>query len=76
MIDHPMINGDPNALLIVTRRMFPIVDSAARADEAAASSIASYGVGYNPQAGQWMIGQPDGKPIAINAAFNVLVFKV
>src|SRR5215212_4754632 len=38
IIDHPMINGDPNALLIVTRRMFPIVDSATRAGEAAASS--------------------------------------
>jgi hypothetical protein len=76
IIDHPMTNGDPNAILIVTRRMSPIVDSAARADEAADSSFESFGVGYNPQAEKWMIAQPNGKPIAINAAFNVLVFKV
>jgi hypothetical protein len=68
IIDHPMTNGDPNAILIVTRRMGPNADLAG-------SGIASFGVGYNAQAGKWMIGQPSGQRIASGAAFNVLVFK-
>jgi hypothetical protein len=75
VIDHPMTNGDPNAILIVTQRMFPIVDAADHAAEVAGSSVESFGVGYNLHAEKWMIGQQDGKPIAINTAFNVLVFK-
>jgi len=76
IIDHPMTNGDPNAILIVTRRMFSIVDSADRAAEAVGTRVESFSVGYNSQAEKWMIGQPNSKPIAINTAFNVLVFKV
>jgi hypothetical protein len=69
MIDHPMTNGDVSAILIVTGRM------AASAD-VEGSSIESFGVGYNAQAGKWMIGQPSGKALVIGSAFNVLVFKV
>lgn len=68
IIDHPMTNSDPSAILIVTRRMFPIAD-------AAGSNVESFGVGYNAQAEKWMIGQPSSQPITIGAAFNVLVFK-
>ena len=75
IIDHPMTNGDPSAILIVTPRMFPMIDSADRATEAADSNVECFGVGYNAQAGKWMIGQQRGKSIAINTAFNLLVFK-
>jgi len=46
IIDHPMTNGDPNAILIITRRMSPSGDSAARTDEGAASSVESNGESY------------------------------
>ena len=68
IIDHPMTNSDPSAILIVTRRMFPIGDSAG-------STVESFGVDYNAQARKWMIGQSSGKPIDVGTAFNVLVFK-
>jgi hypothetical protein len=64
LIDHPMTNNDPSAILIVTRRM---------AETAGAESFA---VGYNAQAQKWMIAQQHDRPIAASAAFNVLVFKV
>jgi hypothetical protein len=76
IIDHPMTNGDPNAILIVTRRMFPILDSADRTAEAAGTNVESFSVAYNSQAEKWMIGHQSGKPVAVTAAFNVLVFKV
>jgi hypothetical protein len=69
ILDHPMTNGDPNAILIVTQRMF----LAGASEERAAAG--SFSVGYNQQAEKWMIELQSGKPIAINAAFNVLVFK-
>ena len=56
--------------------MFPIIDAADHTTEAADSSVECFGVGYNSQAQKWMIGQQRGKSIAINTAFNVLVFKV
>jgi hypothetical protein len=69
IIDHPMTNGDPNAILIVTRR---ISSNADLGD----GSVESVAVGYNAQAAKWMIVQPSGRSIAVSAAFNVLVFKV
>ena len=69
IIDHQMTNNDPSAILIVTRRMSPIAEPAARA------SVESTSVGYNPQAEKWMIVYQSGQPIAVAAAFNVLVFK-
>ena len=75
IIDHPMTNGDPNAILIVTRRMFAIVDPNNRAAKAIELDVEAYSVGYNPQAAKWMIAQQSAIPIADNAAFNVLVFK-
>ena len=72
IIDHPMANGDPNAILIVTRRIGPITNLEGRV---AMGGMESCGVGYNSQAGKWMIGQPGDRPIAIGAMFNVLVFK-
>jgi hypothetical protein len=76
LIDHPMTNGDPNAILLVTRRMLPNVDPAERSAETAGTSIENFSVGYNTQAEKWMIAHQNGKPIAVNAAFNVLAFKV
>jgi hypothetical protein len=76
IIDHPMTNDDPHAILIVTPRIFAITDLPDRATEAADSNVECFGIGYNTQAGKWMIGRQSGKSIAINTAFNVLVFKV
>jgi hypothetical protein len=76
IIDHPMTNSDPNAMLIVTRRMFPIGDLADRTAEAAGTNIESFAVGYNPQAEKWMIMYQSGQPLMIGTAFNVLVFKM
>jgi hypothetical protein len=69
IIDHPMTNDDPNAILIVTRRIPPNAD-------VEDGNVESVGVGYNAQAAKWMIVQPSGRPIAEDGAFNVLVFKV
>jgi hypothetical protein len=41
-----------------------------------AGAADGFSVGYDEQAAKWMIGHQSGKPIAANAAFNVLVFKV
>jgi hypothetical protein len=71
VIDHPMTNGDPNAILIVTRRMVPILPVA----EAAGTTVENFSVAYNPRADKWMIVHQSGKPILAGAAFNVLVFK-
>jgi hypothetical protein len=76
IIDHPMTNSDPNAILIITRRMSPIADLADRAPDAAGNNVGCFSVGYNLQAEKWMIVHQNGKPIGLSAAFNVLVFKV
>ena len=70
-----MTNGDPDAILIITRRMSPVADPDDRAPEAPANG-GSFSVGYNPRAEKWMIVHQSGKPIALSTAFNVLVFKV
>ena len=75
ILDHPMTNGDPNAILIVIPRMLVIGDPADRASSRMETNVDGFSVGYNQQAGKWMIGLQSGKPIAVNAAFNVLVFK-
>jgi hypothetical protein len=72
IIDHPMTNSDPSAILIVTQRMSIADDSQTRV----AGAADGFSVGYDEQAAKWMIGHQSGKPIAANAAFNVLVFKV
>jgi hypothetical protein len=74
ILDHPITNGDPSAILIVTRRVSLIAEPADRA-AAVVVGVESFGVGYNAQAEKWMIGQPSGQTIAVGAAFNVLVFK-
>jgi hypothetical protein len=75
IVDHPMTNNDSNAILIVTRRLSAFVEPPERMASATGAGVESFGVGYNPQAQKWMIGQPSGKPIGANTAFNVLVFK-
>jgi hypothetical protein len=76
IIDNPMTNGDPNAILLVTRRLLAITDLADRIAETAGTSIENFSVGYNTQAAKWVIVQHSGKPIVVNTAFNVLAFKV
>jgi hypothetical protein len=75
ILDHPMTNGDPNAILIVTRRIVASGDPAQRASAGLEMDGGGLGVGYSQRAEKWMIGQHSGKPIAANAEFNVLVFK-
>jgi hypothetical protein len=72
-IDHPMTNGDPRAILIVTRRealFFTQGDATSPAPGSAPCSVA-----YSARAGTWLIVQRDGTALPPGTAFNVLVFK-
>jgi hypothetical protein len=75
VIDHPMTNDDPQAILIVTRRetLLP-----SQADDRLISRphAESFSVAYSKRAAKWLILQPEGSGIPPGAAFNVLVFKV
>jgi hypothetical protein len=68
-IDHPMTNGAPTALLIVTTNQSP---------PGAASPTINFPVGviYNVFTNKWaIINQSPGGVMPVNAAFNVLVVK-
>jgi hypothetical protein len=75
MIDHPMTNGDPNAILIVTRRETLFFS---QHDDRLISppQAESFSVAYSNRAAKWLILQPDGSSVPPGATFNVLVFKV
>jgi hypothetical protein len=73
VIDHPMTNNDPSAILIVTRRDEMIFGQSTRAagDPAVAISVA-----FNASAEKWLIVQTGSAPLALGSLFNVLIFKV
>jgi hypothetical protein len=75
MIDHPMTNNDPKAILIVTRRERLLFsqndDSPLPLPHGEGFSLA-----YSSRAAKWLIFQPAGTLLRVGAAFNVLVFKV
>src|SRR5262245_35442378 len=75
VIDHPMTNDDPQAILIVTRRetlVFSQNDDSADPMQHAES----FSVAYSGGAAKWLIVQRSGTLVPMGAAFNVLVFKV
>lgn len=64
-INHPMCNGDPNAMLIVTH------------DYGSSGPYVTkpFGVWYDPTIGRWTIFIEDLSAMPLNARFNVLVVK-
>jgi hypothetical protein len=64
-IDHPLTNGDPDAILVVTPRLF--LDGQ--------TAIEHVSVGYYTLAEQWMIAYQSGSPIVAGATFYMLVLK-
>ena len=67
-IDHPLTNGDPNAILIVTQNWNP----GGVGDTYNAHPI---GVYYSAGTARWMVFNQDWAAMPVNAAFNVLVVK-
>lgn len=67
-IDHPLANGDPNALLFVTRNM--------DVTGTPASYSVAWGIEYDPVQEKWAIVSEDGTTaIPAGTRFNVLVIK-
>ncbi|MFN4033660.1 MAG: hypothetical protein ACK4ME_08620 [Fimbriimonadales bacterium] len=64
-INHPMCNGDPNAMLFVTHDYGSSGPYVAK----------PFGVWYNSSAGRWTIFIEDLSAMPIGARFNVLVVK-
>jgi hypothetical protein len=67
VIDHPLTNGDPNAVLIITPNWNP-----------GGSSPGIYNnhpIGVVYIQGKWRIFNQDNANLAVGAAFNVLVVK-
>jgi len=65
IIDNPMTNGDPNAMLVVTYVISatdPLI-------------TAPIGVYYDSGSGRWLIFRADGNNMPFGAKFNVLVIK-
>jgi hypothetical protein len=67
LIDHPLTNGNPGALLIVTPDWNP-----------GGGAIGAYqnhyiGVFYNITRGQWGIYNEDGTAMSVGEAFNVII---
>jgi hypothetical protein len=67
-IDHPLTNGDPNAILIVTPNFNPGGIGGIRN----AHPISVY---YEPALSRWLIFNQDFSAMPIDAAFNVLIVK-
>lgn len=68
-IDHPLINGDPNAILIVTY-------NATGSGALIPLPPGGYGVQYNSSTGRWEIYLLDSTAtIPANATFNVMIVK-
>jgi hypothetical protein len=66
-INHPLTNGDPNAILIITANYNP------------GQTFQNHPIGVSytgtPANGYWAIFNQDGNPMQIGNAFNVLVVK-
>jgi hypothetical protein len=75
IIDHPMTNNDPQAILIVTRRESLLCG---QHDHSLIlpTHAESFCVAYSSRAAKWLLLQPEGCSVPPGAAFNVLVFKV
>jgi hypothetical protein len=75
VIDHPMTNGDPNAILLVTRRetLFFTQDDNLTPPP---PRTEPFSVAYSSRADKWLIMQPEGTVLPVGAMFNVLVIKV
>jgi hypothetical protein len=65
-VDHPMANGDPNALLFVTQRLNP---------SGIVYNNSPIGVYYNTVRSRWEIFNENNAVIPTNAQFHVLVIK-
>ena len=76
VIDHPMTNGDPNAILLITRRatLFFTQDDGSLTPPPPRAE--PFSVAYSSRANKWLIMQPFGTLLPLGATFNVLVFKV
>ena len=66
LIDHPLTNGNPGAIIIVTPNSNPGGGSATYHDH-------YIGVFYNFTHGQWGIYNEDGMAMAVGDAFNVII---
>ena len=64
-IDHPLTNGNPDALIIVTQNWNP--------GEACACVYDNHPVGVWYTGGKWVIFNMDGAAMPPNAAFNVII---
>ena len=65
-IDHPLINGNPAALLHVTQNWNP-------GDGPGVYNNHEIGVYYKPSNGRWAIFNQDKAPMAVGADFNVTI---
>ena len=66
VIDHPLINGNPNAIVFVTPNYNPGGGGGTHNDH-------NIGIWYNSSRQKWAIFNQDGAAMPVNAAFNVLV---
>jgi hypothetical protein len=66
-VDHPLLNGDPNAILIVTQNV--------NAGGGTGGTINEHlsGVWYDTLEGKWAIYNEDGASMPVGADFNVLI---
>lgn len=69
MIDNPLTNNDPTALLIVTQNWNP------NGQDNYVGDPHPYAVFWNPVSRKWGIVNVDSQAIPANAGFNVLVIK-
>ena len=67
-ITHPLCDGDPNAILIITPNYNPSLTGGV-------IETHPLGVYYNPALNRWQIYHQDFTPIAQDSAYNVLVVK-
>ncbi len=67
IIDHPDLNGNPNAILIVTTNATP------GGIPAGSSGSATIGVWYSPGVEKWSIFNEDATPMDAGRGYNVLI---
>jgi hypothetical protein len=65
-IDHPLINGNPRAILLATQNLNPV-------GAGAIYNPHEIAVGYDTSRGRWAIFNQDGRDIPANAAFNISI---
>lgn len=67
LINHPLLNNNPNAIFLVTPNWNPGGGSSGVYNDHAIN------VWYNPLAGKWLIRNQDSANMLLNASFNVLI---